>query len=528
MPIPPRTRGMSQDADGGARCDGSNVFPGSGRIEGEQVNYVPTLEQVRELAVRGDNNLVPIFRDVPADLETPVSAFLKVARGDHSFLLESVEGGERMARYSFIGTEPYRVIRTGPYADPTDGVDPLIEVEQEMSRYKLSHPKDSEARTSLPRFTGGAVGFLAYDVVRHFEPRVTIPAADPQGLPESLFMFVDSLLVFDHIKHVIKVVAHCRLDGDIDASYRQACWRIEELAKRLSHALPASPYPTALYHEPGEITSSITREHYHENVEKVKEYVVAGDIIQCVPSQRLSRPTSAHPFSIYRALRMVNPSPYMYFLQMGDSHIIGASPEMLVRVEDGVVETHPIAGTMPRGKDPDEDAAIAEQLATDEKERAEHVMLVDLGRNDVGRVAEYGTVETNEYMVVERYSQVMHLVSNVRGRARAGLAPLDVVRACFPAGTVSGAPKVRAMEIIDSLEPVRRGIYAGAVGHFDYHGNLDLAIAIRTLVYADGRAHWGVGAGIVADSDPESEWNETMAKGKALWLAIQRAERGVR
>jgi len=488
------------------------------------VNYTPTLEQVRALAARGDNNLVPVFRDVPADLETPVSAYLKVARGDHSFLLESVEGGERMARYSFIGTEPYRVTRTGPYADPTDGVDPLLEVEQEMSRYKLSHPKDSEARTSLPRFTGGAVGFLAYDVVRHFEPRITVPADDPQGLPESLFMFVDSLLVFDHIKHVIKVVAHCRLDGDIEASYRQACWRIEELAKRLSHALPASPYPTALYHEQGEVTSSITRERYHQNVENVKEYIVAGDIIQCVPSQRLSRPTSAHPFSIYRALRMVNPSPYMYFLQMGDSHIIGASPEMLVRVEDGVVETHPIAGTMPRGKDPDEDAAIAEQLATDEKERAEHVMLVDLGRNDIGRVSKPGTVTVRDFMIVEKYSHVMHLVSRVTGELTGGMSAYDALRACFPAGTLSGAPKIRAMEIISEIEPFRRGPYGGAVGYFDFSGNMDTAITIRTIVHKDGIANIQAGGGVVYDSVPDTEYQESLNKARATLQAIDLAE----
>ena len=275
-----------------------------------------------------------------------------MARGDYSFLLESVEGGERLARYSFIGTEPYRVYRTGPFDDPADGVDPLIEIEREMAQYRLSHPKDSEARTSLPRFTGGAVGFLAYDVVRYFEPRVTVPIEDGRKLPEALFMFVDSMLVFDHIKHVIKVVSHCRLDGDIDASYRQACWRIEELSKRLAQALPGNPYPTAPYHERGELTSNTTREEYHAHVDAAKKYIVNGDVIQVVPSQRLSRPTSAHPFSIYRALRMVNPSPYMFYLQMADSHIIGASPEMLVRVEDGIVETHPIAGTMPRGRDP--------------------------------------------------------------------------------------------------------------------------------------------------------------------------------
>src|SRR3990172_1218939 len=294
--------------------------------------HTPSLDEVQKLAARGDNNLCPVFRDVPADLETPVSAFLKVARGDYSFLLESVEGGERLARYSFIGTEPYRILRNGPYDDPAQGSDPLREIEAELARYRLSHPKDIEARSALPRFTGGAVGFLAYDVIRHFEPRVPVPKDDPQGLPEALFMFVDNLLVFDHLKHVIKVVAHCRLDGDIEASYRQACWRIDELAKRLNQTLPATPYPVAAAaHADAKVESNVGRERYIENVQKAREYIVAGDIIQVVPSQRLSRRTAAHPFSLYRALRTVNPSPYMYYLAMGDSYIVGASPEMLVR-----------------------------------------------------------------------------------------------------------------------------------------------------------------------------------------------------
>src|SRR5438093_2887789 len=320
------------------------------------MNYTPDLATIRKLAKTSDNNLAPVFRDVPADLETPVSAFLKVARGEYSFLLESVEGGERLARYSFIGTEPYRVYRSGPYADPADGVDPLIEIEGELSRYRRSHPKATEARSPLPRFTGGAVGFLGYDVIRHVEPRVKIPGTDNQGLPEALFMFVDTLLVFDHLKHTIKVVSHCRLDGDIETSYRQACWRIDELAKRLQQTLPATPYAMgATADGTPQVHSNTTREAYHSMVERAKEYIVAGDVIQVVPSQRLSRRTAAHPFSIYRALRTVNPSPYMYYLQMSDCYIVGASPEMLVRVEDGVVDTHPIAGTMPRGRDADED-----------------------------------------------------------------------------------------------------------------------------------------------------------------------------
>lgn len=487
--------------------------------------HAPSLSEIQALAARGDNNLAPVFRDVPADLETPVSAFLKVARGEHSFLLESVEGGERLARYSFIGTEPYRVVRSGPYDDPSDGVDPLREVEAELSRYRLSHPKDTEARSALPRFTGGAVGFLAYDVIRHFEPRVKVPRDDTLGLPEALFMFVDALLVFDHLKHVIKVVAHCRLDGDVEASYRQACWRIDELAKRLNKTLPAAPYPlNAPSQEQEQVQSNVGRERYVENVQRCKEYIVAGDVIQVVPSQRLSRRTPAHPFSVYRALRTVNPSPYMYYIQMGDAYIVGASPEMLVRVEDGVVETHPIAGTRPRGRDAEEDAVLEEELKNDEKERAEHVMLVDLGRNDIGRVSHPGTVKVGDFMVIERYSHVMHLVSRVTGRLKPELSAYDALRACFPAGTVSGAPKIRAMEIISELEPDRRGPYAGAVGYFDFSGNMDTCITIRTIVMKDGVAHIQAGGGVVYDSLPEMEYQETLNKARALLLAIDQAE----
>lgn len=487
--------------------------------------YTPSLSEVQAIAARGDNNLAPVFRDVPADLETPVSAFLKVARGDYSFLLESVEGGERLARYSFIGTEPYRILRSGPYADPSQGSDPLREVQAELSRFRLSHPRDTESRSTLPRFTGGAVGFLAYDVVRHFEPRVTVPAADALGLPEALFMFTDAMLVFDHLKHVIKVVAHCRLDGDVETSYRQACWRIDELARRLNKTLPATPYPLrAPSHTDRPVTSNIGRDRYLEMVERCRQYIVAGDVIQVVPSQRLSRPTTAHPFSVYRALRTVNPSPYMYYLHMGESCLVGASPEMLVRVEDGAVETHPIAGTRPRGRDAEEDDALEAELRADEKERAEHVMLVDLGRNDIGRVSLPGTVRVGDFMVVERYSHVMHLVSRVTGALRPDLTAYDALRACFPAGTVSGAPKIRAMEIISELEPDRRGPYAGAVGYFDFSGNMDTCITIRTVVMKEGMAHIQAGGGVVFDSLAEAEYRETLNKARALLAAIEQAE----
>ncbi len=484
------------------------------------MSYQPDLEGVRALTATTDANLVPVYRDVAADLETPVSAYLKVARGDHSFLLESVEGGERLARYSFIGTEPYRVHRVGPYADPSQGSDPLLEVEAELGRFRLAHPQ-----SGLPRFTGGAVGFLAYDAVRHFEPRVPIAEIDPHGMPEALFMFVDTLLVFDHLKHTIKVVSHCRLDGDVDSSYRQACQRIDELVERLARPLPATPYPIEAPATGREATrSNVSRERYEANVKRARQYIIAGDIIQVVPSQRLSRRTTAHPFSIYRALRTVNPSPYMYYLALGDSHIIGTSPEMLVRVEEGLVETHPIAGTRRRGADPEEDDALEIELKGDEKERAEHVMLVDLGRNDIGRVSQPGSVKVGDFMIVERYSHVMHLVSRVTGRLRPELSAYDALRACFPAGTVTGAPKIRAMEIIAELEQDRRGPYAGAVGYFDFSGNMDTAITIRTIVMKEGVAQIQAGGGVVYDSDPESEYQESLNKASALLAAIDQAE----
>src|SRR3990170_4679241 len=414
--------------------------------------YRPTLEEARRLSSAG--NLVPVYREVPADLETPVSAFLKIARGKHSFLLESVEGGERLARYSFIGTEPYRVLRNGPNAARNEEPgDPLAQIEQELARFHVAPVP------GLPRFHGGAVGYLGYEVARHFEPRVPEPERDPLGLPDAVFMFTDTLLVFDHLQHVIKVVSHMRLDGDVDAAYRQAVWRIEELVGRLAQPLAALPYraeaPPAGAAE-GKVCSNMSRKEYEAKVGRIKDYIVAGDCIQVVLSQRFSRPTHAHPFDIYRALRTVNPSPYMFYLELGDAHVVGASPEMLVRVEEGQIDYHPIAGTRPRGRDDAEDAALERELRNDEKERAEHIMLVDLGRNDVGRVSEPGSVSVTQLMDVERYSHVMHLVSHVQGRLRSDMSSYDALRACFPAGTVSGAPKIRALEIIAELERDRR------------------------------------------------------------------------
>jgi anthranilate synthase component 1 len=432
-------------------------------------------------------------------------------------LLESVEGGERLARYSFIGTEPYRTIRTGAM----DGgcIDPLIAVQEEMSRFKVVPV------AGLPRFTGGAVGYLAYECVRYFEPRVQQAPQDVLGIPESVFLFTDTLLVFDHLQHKIKVVSHFRLDGDVEASYRQAAWRVEELVGRLEKPLDRLPYRGTNGHaSAGAVQSNMTRDHYRRIVEKGKEYIVAGDIIQVVLSQRFQRPTSAHPFDIYRALRTVNPSPYMYYIDLGEFQVVGASPEMLVRVDEGHIDYHPIAGTRRRGVDAAEDQALEAELRRDEKERAEHVMLLDLGRNDVGRVSEPGTVEVPQILDVERYSHVMHLVSHVTGRLRADLTPYDALRACFPAGTVSGAPKIRAMEIIAELERDRRGTYAGCVGYFDLAGNMDTAIAIRTMIVKDGVCHIQAGGGIVYDSQPDFEFRECESKAGALMRAIDLAE----
>ncbi|MDA1215494.1 MAG: anthranilate synthase component I [Chloroflexi bacterium] len=476
--------------------------------------YYPTLEQVKALASQG--NLVPVYREINADMETPVSAYLKIANCPHSFLLESVEGGERLARYSFMGTEPYRVIKTGP-GQPESAIDPLILVEQELSRFK------PVAVAGLPRFLGGAVGYLSYDCVSYFEPRVPHRTSS-LGIPEAIFLFTDTLVVFDHLKHKIQVVGHVHLDGDIDDAYSQAIERIDRLVERLLTPLKPQIPSNGAVSELTPPNSNVTQERYHEMVQQSKDYIVAGDIIQVVPSQRLERPTKAAPFDIYRALRGVNPSPYMYFLHLDDFDIVGASPELLVRVEEGTVDTHPIAGTRPRGQDAATDVALEQELRDDEKEIAEHTMLLDLGRNDIGRVSSPGTVEVTQMMDVERYSHVMHLVSHVTGQLSPGLNAYDALRACFPAGTVSGAPKIRAMEIISELEPDARGPYAGAVGYFSFSGNMDTAIAIRTSVIKDGIAYLQAGGGVTYDSDPEREYQESLQKASALLRAIAEAE----
>ncbi len=482
-------------------------------IAGGQM-YYPTLEEIKKK--KKDGNLIPIYREIVADLETPVSAFLKISRGGYSFLLESVEGGERLARYSFIGTEPYRVLAT----KAEDKVNPLPLIAEELTKYKMVPDID------LPRFCGGAVGYLSYETTTRFE-EFPSPASDPLGLPESLFMFVDTMLVFDHVTHKIKVLSHVHLDGDIEQAYQNAVDKIDNLVDRLSHALEPSQNKKASTTSKTSynLSSNFSKDEFEASVQKIKQYITSGEAIQVVLSQRLAQPTSAAPFEIYRALRTLNPSPYMFFLNFTDFCIIGASPEILVRVEDDMVTTRPLAGTRPRGKSSDEDIMLEQELRNDEKERAEHIMLVDLGRNDIGRVSEPGTVEVSDLMNVERYSHVMHLVTHVQGKLRHDMNTFDALQACFPAGTVSGAPKIRAMEIIAELEPEKRGPYAGAVGYFSFSGNMDMAIAIRTMIATKGTAYVQAGCGIVYDSIPEREYQETMSKAQALLKAIDQAER---
>ncbi|MFH0941767.1 MAG: anthranilate synthase component I [Chloroflexota bacterium] len=474
--------------------------------------YYPTLEEVKKHASEG--NLIPVYREIVADLETPVSAFLKISRDGPSFLLESVEGGQHLARYSFIGTEPYRVLKLGK-----DGADPLPLIAEELGQYRLVKLGD------LPRFCGGAVGYLGYEVATRFE-ELPSPVRDPLGLPESVFMFTDTLLIFDHVSHRIKVLSHVRTEGDIEAAYRKATAKIDDLVERLRQ--PLKPGQLTREATPagngGQLTSNFSRVQFEAAVNRVKKYVTAGEAIQVVLSQRLAQATEVAPFEIYRALRTINPSPYMFFLDFKDFQIIGASPEVLVRVEGDTVMTRPLAGTRPRGKDPAEDERLERELKSDEKERAEHIMLVDLGRNDIGRVSLPGTVEVSELMDVERYSHVMHLVTCVQGKLMPDKTAFDALRACFPAGTVSGAPKIRAMQIIAELEPEKRGPYAGAAGYFSFSHNMDMAIAIRTMVVSNGTAYVQAGCGIVYDSVPSREYDESMNKARALLKAISQAE----
>src|SRR5690348_7092695 len=483
--------------------------------------------------------LVPVWREISADLETPVSAYLKLARGRYGFLLESVEGGERLARYSFAGADPYLVLRVRDgaaeyrwLAGPRTGgverrpcVDALEAVRAELERRPVARVP------GLPRFTGGAVGYLAYEAAARFEPVVPIPPADPLGLPEAIFLFTDTVVIFDHARHSALLLAHADLtatDGDEERARAEAHARIAALERRLARPLPRAARrastPTASTPRAVMPSALASREAYHGAVRRIQEYIRAGDCYQVVPSRRLARPTSAPPFAVYRALRRINPSPYMFYLALDDFSVAGASPELLVRVEDGEVAVHPIAGTRRRDRDPAADAALEAELRADEKERAEHVMLVDLGRNDVGRVSAPGSVRVTQFLDVERYSHVMHLVSHVTGRLRADLTPYDALRAGFPAGTLTGAPKVRAMQIIAALEGQRRGVYGGAAGYIGFDGAMDTCIAIRTLVLKDGVAYAQAGGGIVADSEPEAEYQETENKLGAVLRALEEAE----
>jgi len=495
-----------------------------------------TFDEFVDLARRG--TFVPVVREIMADLLTPVSAFLKIAEhSDYAFLFESVEGGEHVARYSFLGKDPFLVLRARGRATSIERAGARTEVDEPFvaSLRRIMGEFQSPFVPGLPRFTGGAVGFIGYDASPVFEPALDgawMARAERLGLDAAAaeddagFMLFDTVLAFDHVKHRILIIANARVaaDEDLDALYQFACAKIDFLQRELQRGLSRQePAPAA----PLATSANQTREAFEAAVRTIQGEIAAGEIYQAVFSQRFETRTTAEPFDVYRALRHVNPSPYMYFMRLGGLTIVGSSPEMLVRVEGRRVETHPIAGTRPRGAGDEEDQRLAEELKRSEKERAEHVMLVDLGRNDIGRVCEYGSVRVPQYMALERYSHVMHLVSTVEGQLAAESDRLDALAATFPAGTVSGAPKIRAMELLAGLEPTPRGIYGGAIGYLDFAGNLDFCIAIRTITMRNGRATVQAGAGIVADSQPRAEFEETRDKAQALMQALEMAERGL-
>ena len=490
--------------------------------------YTPNFKEFCALAKQG--NLIPVSREVLADFETPVSALAKIDRGSCAYLLESVEGGEKWARYSFLGSGSPTLIH---------GNDREVIVSSGRRRRRIPVKTDLLACLreimleyrpvrvpGLPRFCGGAVGYLSYDVVRQFE-RIPALRKDVLGLPQACFLLTDTLLVFDNVAQTIRIVANAHVgERNHKAAYADAVRRIDRMIARLrTGRRPAPRHPAS--RRPPAFTSNMSKADFEKVVMQTKEYIKAGDIFQGVLSQRWQASIRARPFDIYRALRAINPSPYMYYLRFPEVELVGASPEVLVRCEDDLVQLRPIAGTRRRGATEEEDRVLREELLANEKERAEHVMLVDLGRNDVGRVARPGTVRVKDFMVVEQYSHVMHLVSQVEGRLQKGKDSYDVLRACFPAGTVSGAPKIRAMEIIEELEPSRRGPYAGAVGYFGFSGNMDTCINIRTVVVKGRQAFIQAGAGIVADSDPEAEYVETCNKAKAMMRAVEMAEKGL-
>ena len=482
------------------------------------LEITPSLDEVRALA--SEHTLVPLRHTFIDDCETPVSAYLKLRGAGPSFLLESAEQGQRFGRWSFLGVQPRSVVRMADGvltvdAEPREFDDPYAAVTEELARYRLAELPD------LPPFAGGAVGLFGYDLVRWFEPSVGDPNPDAVGIPDLALMVSDVLLAFDHFTHQVTVLANVFADGsDIEARYEEAVAAIVDVRERLSASVPRT---VSGRRQPPSFESNMGADGFAQAVERCKEYIRAGDVYQVVPSQRWSADLPVDAFSIYRGLRAINPSPYMYFLDFEDFQIAGASPEALVTVRGREARQRPIAGTRPRAATAEEDMRVAEDLLADEKERAEHVMLVDLGRNDLGRVCEYGSVVVDELMVVETYSHVMHIVSSVTGRLREGVSAMDALRASLPAGTLSGAPKIRAMQIIDELEPVKRGPYGGAVGYLSYTGDLDTCIYIRSAAVKDGRVHVQAGGGIVADSEAGYEVRETEAKAGAVWRAIELA-----
>jgi anthranilate synthase component I len=482
-----------------------------------EVSVHPGLEEVRRLA--REHTLVPVRHTFIDDTETPVSAYLKLRGAGPSFLLESAEQGQRFGRWSFLGVQPRRLIRLDHGTLTIDGEpvaagDPFAAVQAELDRYRLA------PLAGLPPFAGGAVGLFGYDLARVAEPAIGPAAPDDLGLPDLALMVSDVLLAFDHLRHEVTVLANVFVEGDVEARYRETLATIADVRDRLSAPVPRAKVGQA---EPPEFESNLGARGYAAAVERIKEHIRAGDCYQVVPSQRWSAPAPVEAFSIYRGLRTINPSPYMYFLDFGDFQIAGASPESLVKVTGRHAEQRPIAGTRPRGDTAHEDLRRAEELLADEKERAEHVMLVDLGRNDLGRVCEYGSVAVDELMAVETYSHVMHIVSSVSGTLMEGVSAMDALRASLPAGTLSGAPKIRAMQIIDELEPAGRGPYGGAVGYLSYTGDLDTCIYIRSAVVKDGRVHVQAGGGIVADSEAGYEVRETEAKAGAVLGAVELA-----
>jgi anthranilate synthase component 1 len=496
------------------------------------MSYKPTLEEFKQKATQG--NLIPVYKEIYADLDTPVSAYMKIRDEKHSFLLESVEGGEKWARFCFLGCGPFTIVsskgktititKNGKEENESakEGATPLAVLKEILSQYK---PVED---TGLPRFTGGAVGFIGYDMVRYFE-KLPEDTEDDLDVPDSLFVIADTVMIFDNVSQTIKIVSNAYIEGEnIDEAYGSALKKIDTLVDKLQRGAPViSSAQNNGKLKGGSLTSNFEKEKFKQAVLKIKEYILEGDVIQVVLSRRLKLGISQDAFTIYRALRTINPSPYMYYLEFDGLKVVGSSPETLIRLEGTNMEVRPIAGTRKRGQSEEEDVALEKELLADAKEMAEHIMLVDLGRNDLGRVAEINSVEVNEKFNIERYSHVMHIVSNVRAQLREGLDCFDILSAAFPAGTLSGAPKIRAMEIIDELEPTRRGLYGGAVGYISFNGNMDTAIAIRTLLVKGDVAYLGVGAGIVADSDPEKEFEETTNKGKALLKAISLAEQGL-